>query len=649
MERKACILAAVLVTVGLGGVAPAAAHGSQVPTDAETQQNEYNEIGIATPPDGGPSQVGAWGETVEGEVPAVSAALLPGGDVLYYSGAEADESKEGPTDLQFIWEAHPVDASSRVLDLDTGEVSETNLPDLDPIDLFCSGITVTPDGQAVAPGATDWHTLDEDPPENLETPLRGADQTLIYDANEEPGQAWREAPSMSEARWYPSALQLPDGDTLVASGIKDLFYPTTYNTLLETYDPDEDAWSDLEPSLEVAEGVEAPLHVDESPPETGADVVDDTHTGVPNLPMYPRLHVIPGGPHEGEVLYTGNGDVWAPFGEHPDQALFQHFQTLDPDTGTWTVHEPAPNGMRNLGASVPLMVDAEDPQPKYLSVGGTLHQSGAAVNTAEIVDAGQATVTSTPVELMEMPRWTDNGVLLPDGSVVSVGGSLYDNVFVYSSPTWGPLNLERFVPNEDTTGGTWQTGPTLEDVRAYHSTALLTPDATVLVGGHVPLPAFHDAQRENLNPQRTDTTFEEYEPPYLHHDGETRPQVRTDRLDDRNPDHAASIGDEPGLQAEFGDTLELPVADLEEDLDSVTLMKPGAATHQYNADQMGIEVPAEVVERSDAPGEGPTAIVEIETPSPDEATLNPGAYMAFVLEDVEDGVYPSEAAWLTLE
>lgn len=647
--HQGTIAAAVMLVLGMPGLAGlAGAHGPG-PDGFDVQQNEYNEIGISTPTDGGPEEVGAFSdETVEGEVPAVSMALLPGGEVLYFSGAEADETKDGPTDLQFIWEARPTDARSRVLDLGTGDVETPTPEDGGHQDLFCSGITVTPDGTGLAAGATEWYTLDEDPPEAFYTPVRGGEQTLLFDpdAGDGPGGEWTRSDDMAEERWYPSTLQLPDGDTLVASGIQDLFYPNSYTTLLERFDPQQGAWDQVETSLELADGVAVDQQIAPETPDTGFAPADDTHEGPPNLPMYPRLHVLPGGPHEGDVLYTGNGDVWAPFGHHPDQPLFGTFQTLDADTGTWSLHTPSPFGIRNLGTTVPLMVDAEDPEPRYLSFGGTLQQTGQATNTAEIIDASSSPVTSTPTDSMEMPRWTNNGVLLPDGSAISVGGSTYDNVLVYSSPNAGPLNVERFVPDEDGTGGTWETGPAMDDVRAYHSTALLTPDARVMVGGHVPLPAFHDVQREHMNPQHTNSTFEFYEPPYLHHDdGVDRPEILTQKLAQHNEGLATTVNGEDALEASFGDELTFPVENLEGGLDSVTLMKPGAATHQFTADQMGVELTADV----DDAGDG-LSLVDAQTPAPEDATLVPGWYMLFVNEDVQDteDPYPSEAAWVHL-
>jgi hypothetical protein len=603
------------------------------------ENDDQHETSIALPADPG---TGSWGPELDGEVPAVNLAVLPGGQILYYSGVEADESEDEATDLHFIWNATPIQGRSRVatIDGDSMSVATPTPASGGYYDLFCSGTTVTPEGLTLAPGATEYYTLDDEPPANLLTPLKGWNQTLLFplDPVGDDDRDWIQGPDMADDRWYPSALQLPDGDTLVASGIQTLFYPHTYSTKLETFDPDEPAkgWETMDTSFRVG-----PATVDQNlapEPDTGVQLADETHQGLPNLPMYPRLHVIPSGPNAGEVLYTSNGDSWGPFGHHPTQAAWGHFQTLDPDYGEWELHPRSNVGHRHLGTTVPMMVDAEDPEPRYLSFGGTIQQSTAATPTTEIVDASGEIVTSQPTDPMTIPRWSVNGVLLPDGSALAIGGSTYDNVVAYGSPTVGPLNVERFVPNEDGTGGVWEMGPAMESLRAYHSTAVLLPDGRVLVGGHVPLPAFHDAQRSNGNAQPTDETFQIYEPGYLDRPDETRPSVSVDAS-------AEAAVDLPGGTAlhvpEDQATFTLSVDGLEHGLDSVVLRKPGATTHQYNADQLGVE--ANVVDTDLTDGSG-TVTVE----APHDLAIPPGHYMTFVNEDTPEGTYPSKAAWVAL-
>jgi hypothetical protein len=86
------------------------------------------------------------------------------------------------------------------------------------------------------------------------------------------------------------------------------------------------------------------------------------------------------------------------------------------------------------------------------------------------------------------------GTLLPNGRVLATGGSSQWNTLVNvnnSAEIWNPAN------------GTWTVGAGGARARLYHSTALLLPDASVLVaGGGAPGP-------------QTNNNVEVYYPPYL--------------------------------------------------------------------------------------------------------------------------------------
>ena len=62
---------------------------------------------------------------------------------------------------------------------------------------------------------------------------------------------------------------------------------------------------------------------------------------------------------------------------------------------------------------------------------------------------------------------------------------------------------ERAVELYDPVTGSWRTGPSQVETRAYHSTALLLPDGRVLSTG------------DDRNPSSPDDTGEVYSPPYL--------------------------------------------------------------------------------------------------------------------------------------
>ena len=73
---------------------------------------------------------------------------------------------------------------------------------------------------------------------------------------------------------------------------------------------------------------------------------------------------------------------------------------------------------------------------------------------------------------MNVPRDKLNSVLLPDGRVLIVGGieTLVDG---------GPAEI--FDPEDPAAG--FEVGPSMRYKRGYHSSAILLPDGSVIVGG----------------------------------------------------------------------------------------------------------------------------------------------------------------------
>ena len=100
---------------------------------------------------------------------------------------------------------------------------------------------------------------------------------------------------------------------------------------------------------------------------------------------------------------------------------------------------------------------------------------------------------------MKLPRTRLNAVLLPTGQVVVVGGSFLDR-----DASTASLRAEIFdPPNETWTPAGWDFYP-----RLNHSSALLLPDATVLVVGSSP----RDVWEEHM---------EIYSPAYLYNSDAT--------------------------------------------------------------------------------------------------------------------------------
>lgn len=529
-----------------------------------------------------PAVVGAWEAPFDGEVPAVNMALLADGRVLYYSGVEADESDERHEATFF--NAEPLWGESRILKLtdDGPEVTTPTRPHGAAGDLFCSGFVQLPDGRILAAGGTDWDTLPE-----TTTPVQGLTHARVFDPVTD---TWSVAADMAHARWYPSVIETPAGEPLVVSGIENLTDPSTMVLPWETYDASADTW-------------------------TGVEDADRL------LPMYPRVSVVPGGPLKGDVFYNTVGTLWGPFGEHPAEATWSLQQSFDPESGAWTMHGPSLFGARQHAATIMLPLSADDGYaPEYVTFGGTLQRSLAAVPFTERIDLSGDSPVNTRAADMHEGRWHLNGVLLPTGDVLAVGGGAYDNVVVHGQENVPVMSAELYDPESDT----WTELAEMEVPRMYHSTATLLPDGRVLVGGHVPLPNPFKDLRDTVNPQVKESRFEIFDPPYMFAD--SRPELLT-------------VPGAVDYHEVFGVTVKH-----DGPIGSVVLVKPGATTHAFDSAQRTVEL--EIIDSVLGPGDEHTLTLRA---PPDSVVAQPGPWMLFANGlDADGNPVPSEADFVTL-
>ncbi len=173
--------------------------------------------------------------------------------------------------------------------------------------------------------------------------------------------------------------------------------------------------------------------------------------------------------------------------------------------------------------------------------------------TASVIDINGSTPQVSATQSMASKRQRVNATILADGRVLATGGSRIENQLVDVNNTaaiWNPAT------------GQWTIGRSGARPRLYHSTALLLPDASVLVaGGGEPGPI-------------TNLHAEIYYPPYLYDStGEfaSRPSIAF-APDTLNIDETFSMG-------VGGATVS-----------RVTLVKTGAVTHGLNMDQRFLEL-----------------------------------------------------------
>src|ERR1700730_8668122 len=353
---------------------------------------------------------------------------------------------------------------------------------------------------------------------------------------------------MAHGRWYPTVLTLGDGRIMTFSGFLETGENT--NTTVEFYTVGS-GWS--QPYI-------APFTPD----------------------LYPRLHVLP----NGKLFYS-----CAP----PVSQLF------DPSSTSWTLNVATTNygGTREYGSSVLLgLTPANNYDPVVLILGG----DSPATKTTETIDMGASTPKWTYGPNMSQARIEMNAVLLPNGQVVALGGSVNDEDLSTKS-----LNADLYTPATSSTAASITSAGVTAYARLYHSVAMLLPDATVWLAGGNP-------SRGSYEPH-----IEVYQPPYLFQSNgtlATRPTITS---------APASIS--------YGTPFTVQTPDAAS-IASAVLVRNGTVTHAFGMDQR-------MVGMSFTAGSGSLTI----TAPPNANIAPPGYYMLFILNS--NGV-PSVASSVLL-
>ena len=591
---------------------------------------------------------------------AASVNVLPDGRVMYYDGLEGteqvrtsivieyghnagnDQSRvldlSGPTPT---WKKpNPVDGGANPGGYQNQAIFPPPLSDTDSANdgaLFCSDNKFLPDGSVIALGGTAYYT---DPGVGANgsnygaTELEGLKNSRIFDPRDD---TWKQSGAMTYGRWYPTAVTLPSGKLLVASGVTKLLKPVypghptdsgTNVTETETYDPGEGVW-----------------HA--NPASASRD-----------LPLFPRLHVLP----DGKVFYNAAGQAFNPAGQSYGEASWNEAATYDPATQSWTElgipgleSQPNPDptdlgnpagdvqgygipglgpsitipGFRGSTFSIMLPLTPEDGYSKasFLTAGGVLNppSPGSYFATSDsritTVDTAHGDAMSTrPTGDLAEPRWYASGVMLPTGQVLAFNGSDRDEV---AGPGFEfPVQkTELFDPATNR----WTTLASSHQPRTYHNTAALLPDGSVLVGGHAPISTLY--ANDTTVPggfaphDGRDPSFEIYKPPYLF-DG-PRPVIENDAQDFNDLGYGQTIHVNVG-----GDGIKAS------DIETAVLVRNPSVTHLIDADQRNVVLP--IVGRN-----GSDLVVR--TP-PNANVAPPGPYMLFVTVKGRHGLVPSKAA-----
>jgi hypothetical protein len=495
---------------------------------------------------------------------AIHAALLRTGQVLFFSGDEVDHTR--------------IDLGKCVLwDPVTEQVVHSAHMDRN---LFCAGHCFLPDGRLMVAGG---HA----PPPVPD--VRNADHDVhIFDPSASLENSWSRLRDMRDGRWYPTCLTLPSGRALIVSGSSGGAPPWGTFTINEDYDV-----------------------VD---PASGVLTIGDRRF-LSHPDMYPFLHVLPGGTvffHSRDIsrLFFNDTTVTGPLGRRVSE---HRYPTLSVTTRTYPGQAAC--------VVLPLIPDSDNcvTRARLLVIGGggslhparrgeahLPHEHEFAVNTCEIFEF-DATLEPNAVQRgwretgrLTHRRFMSDGVLLPDGTVLTVGGMGRGKADDNEDPV---VQAELFDPETES----WRPMAEMTIVRRYHSNALLLPDGRVITcGGTAGWPPHPDTNEFRL---------EFFYPPYLYRG--PRPEI--ERVSPR---------------PRYNEIFTIVTSNAHR-VHSVSVVRASSTTHTLNTDQRYVQLRIEGRE-----------IGELRVRAPYDSTIAPpGWYMLFLL--TEDKI-PSRGQFVQL-
>jgi Domain of unknown function (DUF1929) len=404
---------------------------------------------------------------------------------------------------------------------------------LAPSNMFCGGHSHLADGRLLAIGGT----------------MDPCGTTAATNAFNPSTGLWSSVDAMNQKRWYATATTLSDGRVLATMGNGA---DGDADDLPEIYNPATNLWT----SLPCPDPQPCPAKK--------------------HLALYPFMFVLP----NGKLFAAGAPESTAP------TPLTTY--TLDLGTNTWTTVD---DSIADGGSAVMYR-----PGLVMKSGGGPNPEQTPAVKTTEWIDMTTGPSSWTQSADMVFARFHQNFVLLPDGTVLAVGGSSQGcDHPVLAAELWNP------------TSKTWTEMASMTNPRMYHSTALLLPDGRVFSSGSGGEAACVDQP-----------SYQVYSPPYL--SAGTPATV--------NPATPTTMGYSTG----FTVTLSKPAGTT---VTSVALLRPGATTHAFDQNQR--YVPLTITGST-------TTTVTVSTPQ-NANTAPPGKYMLFLVLNTGR---PSVAYWVTV-
>ena len=297
-----------------------------------------------------------------------------------------------------------------------------------PENIWCSGQTILNDGRVYVAGGNLSYP-------NPNDPVTGSWKGTLTNYTFNPlAEIWAKQPDMTRGRWYPTVTKLADNRVVITSGI-DETGTNAINNVVEVLTPDGNI-----------NGI-------------GKMAAVGTHN---SSGLYPLQFLLP----SGQMLEAG-----------PDAG--SSFQ-LNPATWNWSSLPRMTSDHYYLGNGVSYTDASVTPNKQAIMVAGGYNYNPPVANTSltanEWLDGFNPAAGWKPYPKWQQARHNANTVMLPDGKMLTVGGN--KGVYGYEDPEF---STEMYSKATDDTTGTWQFMAPHTIQAAYHSTAILLPDATVLL------------------------------------------------------------------------------------------------------------------------------------------------------------------------
>lgn len=354
------------------------------------------------------AQMGEWGDVIHWtpHIPS-SIANLPDGRILSWNSRDPDEA----TGAQHEWGF----TLSAIYDPVSGQFQVANNT---VHGMFCPGISLLEDGSVLVSGGV---------PDTKESSLFNVDD-----------MSWREMPEMKAARYYPTAVTMPDNNVFLS-------HARSAGNTSEVYDSANNSW-------EFTPNASQQTLVNELHQIAAGRVPGNRASGVQ---WYAHLSVAP----SGKVLHAGPTQSW-------------HF--FDPMGGANNSPLGKLTGERariygnlvNYDAGKVLLVGGHDPSKAQ----------PVSADNVYLVDMNGAVPSVTKGPAMRFARTYANSVVMPNGEIIVIGGQTDGANY---STVGTRLTPEIYSPSTNS----WRLAANIAVPRIYHSTAILMKDGRVMSAG----------------------------------------------------------------------------------------------------------------------------------------------------------------------